>query len=97
MDGVRENILEKLRSVRSGLEEEFPIHRLAIFGSVARGEATPESDIDVLVEIEPSVGLGFVVLADRLEALLGRQVDLVSRRGIKPSLWRIIEPDLIDV
>ncbi len=76
---------------------EFPLHRIALFGSVARGDAREDSDIDILVDVDPSIGLRFVTLAERLEALLGRQVDLVSRRAVKPLLWRRIERDLIDV
>lgn len=79
------------------LRQEFPLQRLAVFGSTARGEAGPQSDIDLLVDVEPSIGLGFVTLADRLEAALGRRVDLISRRAIRPELWKQIEPDLIDV
>ena len=70
---------------------------MALFGSVVRGEATEASDIDILVEVDPSIGLGFVTLAERLEQLLGHRVDLVSRRAIKPSLWAQIEPELLDV
>jgi hypothetical protein len=89
-------ILRKLRSVMPALQREFPVHRMALFGSMARGEQTAESDVDILVEVDPSIGLGFVDLADRLELALGRQVDLVSRRAIKPSMWKKIEPELID-
>jgi len=52
--------------------------------------------VDVLVEVDPSIGLRFVELGDELERALGRRVDLVSRRAIKPSLWQQIEPELID-
>jgi hypothetical protein len=93
----REEILERLRKAKARLQAEFPISRLALFGSYAR--ATPvagESDVDILVEVEPSIGLGFVTLAEQLEQLLGTRVDLVSRRAIKPSLWKRIEPELID-
>ncbi len=76
---------------------EFPVRRMALFGSAARGEATEASDIDILVEVDPSIGLGFVTLAERLEQSLGRKVDLVSRRAIKPALWKQIEPELLDV
>jgi uncharacterized protein len=50
----------------------------------------------VLVEVDPSIGLRFVDLGEELEKALGRRVDLVSRRAIKPSLWERIEPELID-
>jgi predicted nucleotidyltransferase len=95
--GERETILRCLRSGLPALQKEFPLHRLALFGSIARGDATPGSDIDLLAEVEPSIGLRFVLLADRLETLTQRKVDLVSRRAIKPSLWKQIEPELVDV
>ena len=46
---------------------------------------------------EPSIGLDFVTLADKLEELIGHKIDLVSRRAIKPLLWKKIERELIDV
>ena len=93
----REAVLRVLRESKPSLEQEFPVWRLALFGSVARDEADEQSDVDILVEVEPSIGLGFVTLAERLESLLGHKVDLVSRRGIKPLLWERIERELIDV
>lgn len=91
-----EAILTTLKEQRKVLSQRYPIHRLALFGSWARGDAREDSDVDVLVEVDPSIGLRFVDLGDELEKALGRRVDLVSRRAIKPSLWKRIEPDLID-
>lgn len=86
-----------LRQSKPSLQKEFPVKRLALFGSYAHGKQIPgQSDVDILVEVEPSIGLRFVMLAERLEQLLGERVDLVSRRAIKPSLWKRIEPELID-
>lgn len=97
MVATREEILSRLRESKRRLQLEFPLRRLALFGSYARGTSVPgQSDVDILVEVEPSIGLGFVTLAERLEELLGHKVDLVSRRAIKPSLWKLIEPELID-
>lgn len=93
----RDKILQRLRESKPSLARNFPLRRLALFGSFARGDATPESDIDILVEVEPSIGLGFVTLAEELERLLAHPVDLVSRRALKPTLWAQIEPELIDV
>ena len=56
----RDDILAKLREQRDILSRRYPIHRLALFGSRARGEAHENSDIDVLVEVDPSIGLRFV-------------------------------------
>lgn len=97
MPPAREILLKQLRAELPALKREFPLRRLALFGSVVRGEAIPGSDIDVLADVEPSIGLAFVTLAERLEELTGHKIDLVSRRAIKPLLWKQIEPELIDV
>ena len=97
MPRSRQEILVQLQSAKPVLQREFPLRRLALFGSWARDEATANSDVDVLVEVDPSIGLRFVTLAERLEAVLGQRVDLVSQRAIRPSLWKLIEPELIDV
>lgn len=97
MVATREEILSRLREAKEKLQTEFPLRRLALFGSFARGtQVSGESDVDILVEVEPTIGLAFVTLAERLEQLLDARVDLVSRRAIKPSLWKLIEPELID-
>ena len=91
------DVIAVLKMNKKRLQQDFPIHRLGIFGSWARGEQTEESDIDILVDVEPSIGLRFVTLAQQLEELLGHEVDLLSHRAIKPAMWAYIEPDLIDV
>ena len=97
MVSSREQILKQLREAKPALQAEFPLRRLALFGSYARGtQLSGISDVDILVEVEPSIGLGFVTLAERLEEILGTRVDLVSRRALKPALWNRIEPELID-
>jgi uncharacterized protein len=97
MASTREQIIARLRQSKPLLRKEFPLQRLALFGSYARGtQVDGQSDVDIFVEVEPSIGLRFVMLAERLEQLLGERVDLVSRRAIKPSLWKRIEPELID-
>jgi predicted nucleotidyltransferase len=86
-----------LRQIKPALQAEFPVTRLALFGSYARGEQVAgQSDVDILVDVDPSIGIGLVTLAERIEQAIGEPVDLVSRRAIKPSLWARIEPELID-
>ncbi|MCB1276167.1 nucleotidyltransferase family protein [Prosthecobacter sp.] len=92
-----QSVLGSLRALLPGLRQEFPLHGMALFGSTARGEAGPQSDVDILVDVDGSIGLEFVTLAERLEAALGRKVDLVSRRALKPALKQIIEQEAIDV
>jgi len=62
-------------------------HHLAVFGSIARGEATADSDIDILVDFDSKKGLfGFADLQFYLEEILGCHVDLVTRRALHPAL-----------
>ena len=93
----RQIILERLRTIKPILQQEFPLHRMALFGSWARDEQTDTSDVDILVDVDPSIGLRFVTLAERLELLLEQHVDLVSSRAVKPNVLKQIEAELIDV
>ncbi len=66
----------------------YGVGRLEVFGSVSRGEDHPGSDIDLLYELAPGARLGWAieVLADELEVVLGRPVDLVSRKALHERL-----------
>ena len=82
-------VLEILAEHKEELNE-FGVKSLALFGSAARGEQTPQSDVDLLVEFDPRAGtiglLAFVRLQHRLEELLGMRVDLVTRKALKRQL-----------
>ncbi|MBI4026056.1 MAG: nucleotidyltransferase family protein [Verrucomicrobia bacterium] len=93
----RKDILAELATAKPELQRNFKVSRLALFGSYARNEQTAASDVDILVEVDPSIGMEFITLAEKLEEHLGLHVDLVSRRGVKPNRWTVIEPDLIYV
>jgi predicted nucleotidyltransferase len=72
------------------------VERIGVFGSVARNDARPDSDVDVLVDLREGVDLiDFVGIKTRLEEILGSRVDLVSSRGLKRS--RMQERVLRDV
>ena len=94
---TREEILKLLSQNRHQLKNRFKVHRMALFGSYARGDQHSDSDVDILVDIDPSVGLEFVTLAEQIEQLLELPVELVSRRAIKPNKLKYIEQDLIYV
>jgi len=85
----RNQILKIIAEHREKLATEFGVKSLALFGSVVRGEATPASDVDLLVEFDGrQLGLFHISRAQHyLEAILGvPKVDLVLRDGIKPAL-----------
>jgi predicted nucleotidyltransferase len=78
----------------------YGIKRVAVFGSFARGDDTPGSDIDLLVEIEEprKIPIGFftwVRLERELSEKLGKNVDLVSNKGLSPYIRPHIEEDLV--
>ena len=65
----------------------YGVKRLALFGSVARGEDRPESDVDILVEFDRQIGLfTFVSLQRYLEGLIGRTVDLAMPESLRPEM-----------
>ncbi|MCU0619863.1 MAG: DUF86 domain-containing protein [Gemmatimonadaceae bacterium] len=86
-DPVRDRVLDLLRAHRARLAEDYGVRDLALFGSVARGEATEDSDVDLVVEFDPErVTLtSFLDFAEDVEALLGRRVDLVSLPKLPPD------------
>ena len=70
---------------------KWRVKELAIFGSALRHDFGPDSDVDVLVELQPDHGLGlydWVDMIDELGAIFGRQVDLVAKGGLKNPFRR---------
>lgn len=92
--GIRADELE-------GICQRWGIARLFVFGSFARGEDRPESDIDLMVAFSPGRKPSlwrFVELKDEFEALLGRSVDLVIEGSVEnPYRRRNIERDLTQI
>jgi len=90
-------IIQILQQHKEELFKKYPIKTMALFGSYSRGEETPESDVDVMVELSGPIGIRFIDLNYEIEKLLSKKVDLVSKRGIKPGYLAFIEPDIIYV
>lgn len=87
-----------LAAHRVELQERFHVESLAIFGSVARGEAKAESDIDILVRYQETPGLfAFLDLKRYLEKIIGRSVDLVTEGALKRQLRERIMAEAIYV
>lgn len=92
------SIADRLISITPQLRQ-LGVSRLALFGSHARGEATPESDVDLLIEFEPgrkSFG-GLVSLAELLEKVLECRVDAVTIESLSPHIGPKILAEAVDV
>ncbi len=82
----REDVILRFKE-QQALMDHYHIASLFLFGSVARNEARPDSDIDLLIEFREPIGLfEFVELKDKLESLLGCPVDLGTKRSLKLRL-----------
>ncbi len=68
------------------IAEQYGVSHLRVFGSVARGEAMPESDVDFLVHLNRPLGFAFARLKQELQEVVKRRVDLVSDTAIHPML-----------
>ena len=69
------------------LGDRFGIRNIRVFGSFARGESRPDSDVDLLVEYMPGQsGFAFVRFCREAEALLGRRVDVATERSLHPLI-----------
>jgi len=90
-------IQDKLRRIKPKLSEKYHVNSIGLFGSIVRTDFTPESDIDIVVDFSQPIGIEFIDLAEELEILLKRKVDLVSRAGIRPQYYQAIESDILYV
>ena len=93
----KKNITLILRENKSRLLKKYHLVSIGLFGSFARDDFNDKSDIDILIEYEKQMGIEFIDLAEELEKLLKRPVDLVSRNGIKPKYFKEIQKDLVYV
>ena len=83
----REEVIRVLSQQLAELARRYGVRSLSLFGSVARNEAGPASDVDLLVEFDRSVGyFGLCALQGYLESLLGCKVDLGTPDSLKPRI-----------
>ena len=93
----RQEIVDALASHREEIRR-FNVRSLSLFGSAARDELHPSSDLDFVVELDgPATLSSFMGLKLFLEDLLGRRVDLVTSRAMKQRLRHAIESELLRV
>jgi len=93
--GTALKVLSKISDIRRELNERFTVKRIGVFGSSVRGDEGPESDVDIIVELVEPTFDNYMELKFRLEAVLGRPVDLVMADTLKPRLKPIIEQEVV--
>ena len=91
-----EEIKHKIKSRKSFIQTQYKIKEIGLFGSFIRGEETPDSDIDILVEMEKPIDLfQFLELEELLSDLTGCKVDLVSKKALKPGIGEQILQEVV--
>lgn len=91
------NRAEILQRLHEADVRQFGVTSLALFGSAARDEIGKGSDVDILVTFSEITSDNYFGLKFFLERLLGRKIDLVTPRAIKPRMMPYIQEDLYDV
>ena len=93
----RQEIIARLRENEAALRRRGVRHA-ALFGSRARGEARPDSDVDIMIEVDPAARIGvyeYVAIKDYITALFNTRVDVVRRDRLKPYVGPAATRDAI--
>jgi len=94
----KESIIDMLKNQKAFLYDKFSIKNLNLFGSVARGDNSNDSDIDILVEFYKTPDLlTFIEIEEYLSKTLNQKVDLVIKRKLKPQLKETILKEAIAI
>ena len=94
----RAQALQVLTSAKPELARRFGVVRLALFGSTARDEASPGSDVDIVVSFDgPATSRCYFGVQFHLEDALGCSVDLVTEKALRPELRPFIEQEAVHV
>ena len=80
---TKEQIVKILDEHKAYLHTEFGVEKMGVFGSHSKGTASKHSDIDLLIEFSHPIGFRFVELADYLEEILGKPVDILTPAGVE--------------
>ncbi len=91
-------VLEALRRTVPVLSEKYHVKKIGVFGSYIRNEQKENSDLDVLVDLEPEPGFGlltFIEMENFLSDEVGVKVDLVMKEGLKPRIGRRILEEVV--
>ena len=91
----KKDILRVIREKQPELTDRFTVRRIGVFGSFARDNVNPKSDVDILVDLAEPTFDHYMDLKFFLEEALNRSVDLVMADTVKPRLRPIIEKEVV--
>ena len=97
IDNVDQDRVKTIHTIQEFLQHQ-PVERAWLFGSYSRMEDRPDSDIDLLIDLDPSVPMGLLQYAGMMNQLggqIGRKVDLVAEGSVKPFAKDSINHDRI--
>jgi len=93
-----ESIVSTIQQLKPELIRKFGVSSIGLFGSVVRNDfSSDQSDIDIIVDFSRPIGVEFIDLAEFLESIFKRKIDLVSKNGIKKKYLREIEKEIVYV
>lgn len=94
----KHQIIETIKTEKPFLKEKFGVEEIALFGSYARGDEQPESDIDILVKLNSRSLSAYFGLLDFLEAKFNRKIDLITKhKNLSERFLHFVNQDLIYV
>jgi len=96
---LRDEVIKFIKENKDYFKEKYGVKEIYLFGSVARGEESEKSDIDLLVEFDESkiiTMLKYMQLVREFEERFNKHVDLATKDMIKPLIMKYIQEDLID-
>ncbi len=91
---TKEETINTLKKELPYLKAIFGVKRIGLFGSYSKGIQREDSDVDLIVEFEKPIGLKFVELADYIEKILGKKVDILTPEGIKSIRVKKVAKDI---
>ncbi|MCC6501288.1 MAG: nucleotidyltransferase family protein [Anaerolineales bacterium] len=97
MSTTNRNAVVKVLKSKRAAYKRYGVKSLALFGSAARNRLNKNSDVDILVQFKKPTWANYIGLKFYLEDLLGREVDLVTPKGLRPAIRSSVERDLLNV
>ncbi len=87
---TKDQILSKLKELKPLLYSEYSVKEIGLFGSYVSGDASEDSDIDIIIELDKPIGWKYFTLELYLEKTLGRKIDLVTKGALKEQIKQSI-------